>query len=788
MQNEELRRTQAELEASRARYFDLYDLAPVGYITLDEEDRIVESNLRAATLFGITHSALNRRKFSEWIGSGDGDLYYLTRKRLIQTSEPQVCELRLRKPRDAQFWVRLEMSMSQPEEETGTRVCRIVIIDIADRKFAEQRFYAFMDNSHAGASIVDDEGRYVYVNPAMQRHTGRSLNAWIGKTFSEIWPDGISETMKRRHERVLTSNQASTETETLPHSGRQAVYQVLRFPLAGPQGRRMVGCISVDVTHHHQLETALKESNERLELEKRAAEEATRAKSLFLSAMSHEIRTPLNGVIGMAGLLLYTPLSDEQINYARTVSDSAEALLSVVNDILDFSKIEAGKLELEEVPFDLETVIEDCLSLLSFKAREKQIELACWYAAQAPRLFVGDAGRIRQVLINLISNAVKFTEKGYVLVEVEVTKPVDGVAGITISVHDTGIGISQEDQEKLFTPFRQADSTISKRFGGSGLGLFIVSQILGAMKGKASVSSMEGEGSTFRAEMPLAVRRDATAPLAEGEERRLENVSVLIAGGQHVGRFVVSEWCRRWAMKVELCDTANVIRSMMDAGEQDRGFELVIVEGSAETLGQAVFAIHAAAGDGARPKVILISSDTAEKTRYLEADAVLYSPVRSNALWKAIAELGLGVGKNRLPGAEISQDKSRAVKYKVLVTDDNLVNQRLTSALLSRMGCRVDVAENGLRAVQKVSENDYELVFMDCVMPEMDGFAATTAIRSLEGQCRRVPIVALTASATIEDREHCFAAGMDDFLTKPIHSEQLADCLSKWLKGFDSQE
>jgi two-component system sensor histidine kinase/response regulator len=311
------------------------------------------------------------------------------------------------------------------------------------------------------------------------------------------------------------------------------------------------------------------------------------------------------------------------------------------------------------------------------------------------------------------------------------------------------------------------------------------------MKGKASVSSMEGEGSTFRAQVPLTLQLDAAMPRAEGEERRLENVPVLVAGGQHVGRFVVSEWCRRWAMNVELCDTANVIRSMVDAAEQDRGFEVVIAEGTAETLGQAVFAIDAAAGDGVKPKVVLISSDTPEKTRYLEADAVLYSPVRSKALWKAISELGVGLSEKALSeaghGMEVSQQKRRAAKYKVLVADDNLVNQRLTSALLSRMGCRVDVAENGLTAVQKVSENDYELVFMDCVMPEMDGFAAAKAIRNLGEQGRRLPIVALTASVTLQDRERCFAAGMDDFLTKPIHSAQLADCLSKWLKGFDQE-
>ena len=497
MQNEELRRAQADLENSRARYFDLYDLAPVGYITVDDGGAIVEMNLRAAALFGSSRSDLDRRSFCQRIVSDDQDVYYLSHNRLLETRRAQVCELRMIRLNLPPFWARLEMSLAH---ESALRVRRIVIVDITERKLAEQRFEAFMRFSPAGASIVDENGRYVYVNPAMkQQHADSAVGDWVGKTFAEVWSPATAQRHAERHAVSLSSGAVTTESETVQAGGRQRVFQVMRFPFAGVNGTKLIGSISLDVTERARLEE-LRVANIKLAADKKVAEDANHAKSQFLSAMSHEIRTPLNGVVGMAGLLLHTDLTTEQLGYARIVADSAEALLGLVNNILDFSKIEAGKLELDETPFDLECLIEDVLDLMSFKAHEKSLELACWYPASAPRRFAGDAGRLRQILMNFLSNAIKFTPSGYVLVEVDVkasAEDAEFAPAVRISIHDTGIGVGEENLPHLFTRFSQADPSIARRFGGTGLGLSIVKQLVELMGGDLGAQSIEGEGSTF---------------------------------------------------------------------------------------------------------------------------------------------------------------------------------------------------------------------------------------------------------------------------------------------------
>jgi two-component system sensor histidine kinase/response regulator len=662
MQNEDLRRVQSDLEASRARYFDIYDLAPVGYVTVGVDGPILEANLRATTLFATSRSALIGRRFYRYIAPDSRDKYRLTRTLLLQTGEPQSCELRMMQPEGTLFWARFECTLAQ---ENNVPVLRIVIVDIDEQK---------------------------------------------------------------------------------------------------------------------RLAEALRQANEQLLVEKRAAEDATRAKSEFLSSMSHEIRTPLNGVVGMAGLLMQTRLSAEQLSYARIVSDSAEALLGLVNNILDFSKIEAGRLELDKTPFDLERLIEDVLDIMSFKAHEKSVELSCWYPASAARRFLGDAGRMRQVLMNFISNAIKFTQSGYVLVEVEASAPAGGKCEVRLSVHDTGIGISEKNLSHLFTPFRQADASIARLYGGTGLGLSIVKQIVELMSGELSVRSIVGQGSTFSCKIPL--QPDAAQPSLVTNVSPLAGLPVLVSGSQQMARFVIAEWCQRWGMHVEHCDLSQLTRFLSTAAQNGQRFQLVLIDAGLSALSGAVAAFHSSA-DTRATKLVLLTPDSLEQASKLKADAVLAAPVRAKVLVEALCQV---VGDTWRP---LPQPSSSGVKHpspgpralKVLVTDDNLVNQKLACALLAKLGCEVDTADDGADAVRKVGSTDYELVFMDCVMPGMDGFAATMAIRNLSGTCARVPIVALTACATEQDRNHCLAAGMNDFLTKPIRPDQLASCLTKWVKA-----
>ena len=663
MQNDELRRVQAELETSRALYFDLYDLAPVGYITVDRAGLIVQANLRAASLLAVNRGSLLGRSFFHFIPAGGQDRYYLARRRVTRSGKLQVCELNIQPSEAPSFSARLEMT---PATESWVKGCRIVIVDISERQ---------------------------------------------------------------------------------------------------------------------RLEDALRQANAQLSLEKKIADEATQAKSQFLSAMSHEIRTPLNGVVGMASLLLQTELNAEQLSYARIVADSGEALLGLVNNILDLSKIEAGGFQLEEIPFDLECLIEDVLDLMSFKAHEKSLELACWYPSDLPRRFVGDVGRLRQVLMNLLSNAVKFTDSGHVLVEVEQAESGPGRSCVRIVVHDTGIGISKQNLSQLFTRFRQADASIARRFGGSGLGLSLVKQIVEWMDGELSVTSVEGQGSAFACTIPLKL--EAAEGRARPDTASLEGVRVLVSGGQQIARFVVAEWCVRWGMEVQQCDLPQLAQHLKSAAEDARNFQMVVIDGSVKALFKAIADFHAHAGVPLA-KLVLLSADSLEQTRNLRADAILSTPVRAKILCEKLCELAPGAAVpmstvERVPKIA-SPDASPARSSKVLVVDDNLINQKLACALLRKLGYETETADDGNEAVAKVSSNEYELVFMDCIMPGMDGFEATTAIRSLAAHCSGVPIVALTASATLENRERCFTAGMNDFLTKPIRSDQLAACLKKWRK------
>ncbi len=774
MQNEELRRVQAELEASHARFFDLYEMAPVGYVTVDASGAIVQSNLRAAALFGKTKVELQRRRFAEWTAGGDSDVYHLTYNLLLKTGEPQVCELKFRRAGGTHFWARLEMNLTRNPGAEREHLCLIVIVDISERKLAQECFDAFMSHSPLGTAILDEDGEYVDVNPAMMRHTERSKSGWVGRSISEVWPAGVRERLKRQHAQVLSTNQPASGMETLPMGNQSRTEEVIYFPFQGPRGKRLVGCITFDMTERLRLETALREANRQLAAEKEIAEESTRAKSRFLSAMSHEIRTPLNGVIGMAGLLMHTALSAEQQAQLRVVVDSSELLLRLVNDILDLSKIEAGKLDLENSAFNLEELIEDALRLMSFAAGEKALELACWYPAEIPRHFAGDAVRIRQILVNLISNAVKFTKAGHVVVEVDAGATADGKCLTGIAVRDTGIGVPLEKQGMLFDSFRQADTSIFTRFGGTGLGLSIVKQIVELMGGSVSVSSVEGQGAAFRCEIPLTLEGGAADEVTPEAENVLQGVRVLIGGTAVLRPLVTPKWCVRWGMEVQMCRTPETLMQQMENG----AFPVVILEGKAEELTGLRLPTS-----GARPKVLLISAGfLTPETAW--ADAVMCSPVPSRLLRKKLCEL---LGATAGPGVVALESKPRAEAsvrpvtcWRVLVTDDNVVNQKVAASLLARMGCAVDIADSGRSAVKQAAENDYDVVFMDCVMPEMDGFETTAAIRKLGGKPGRVPIVALTASATTKDRDRCFAVGMDDFLTKPIRVERLRECLTKW--------
>jgi signal transduction histidine kinase/CheY-like chemotaxis protein len=592
---------------------------------------------------------------------------------------------------------------------------------------------------------------------------------------------------------------AARESQAIRGDGR--VYPVeVRWSAFEVQHEQLYTVILIDISARKETERALISAKEE-------AEAAARAKSEFLAMMSHEIRTPMNGVLGMTSLLADTSLTAEQRQFVEATRRSADLLMSVINDILDFSKVEAGKMSIEPIPFDLHTAVGEVTELLVPRALEKQVELVMRVHPDTPHRVIGDSGRIRQVLLNLAGNALKFTERGHVLVSVEGTARADDVT-LRFEVSDTGIGIPAHVIPTLFSPFMQADASTTRRFGGTGLGLSISKRLVELMGGTIGVSSTDGQGSMFWFELTLPLDR-SPAPLP-AEPVSLGGVRVLVVDDIDVNVRLLTEWLRSWRMRVEAAPSGERALAMLrEAAARNDPYRIGILDYlmpamDGEMLGRAIRADATIADTRLIIATSAAQRGDAERFQAAGFDAYLTKPFRPSVVAAAseavlardpanraampiITRHSLVERGSRLspPSGEIpvitpaSRSDDQAGTTRVLLAEDNPVNQMVATRMLERFNCRIDVANDGAEAVRMVEQFPYDVVFMDVQMPNVDGLEATRRIRAGTGAGASVYVIAMTANAMMGDRERCLDAGMDDYVTKPVTPDALKQALDR---------
>ena len=739
------------------------------------------------TLYGVAPTPDHEVTYATWVeGVHPGDLAEQERllNGLVASGDRGRREFRVvhRRDRVIRFVQAAEMVI---RDDSGKALKVVGInLDITARKRAEEalrtseeEFRTAFEFAGIGMAIVGLDGSWIRVNATLCEIVGYDERTLLTKTFQDIThPDDLGRDLDHVHAMLAGKTRVYHMEKRYFHADGHVVWVRLTASLVRDSAGVPLHFVSQveDITIRKQLAENLAKARDE-------ALAASRMKSEFLANMSHEIRTPMNGIIGMSGLLMETELDADQREMGNVIQHSAEGLLGIINDILDFSKIEAGKLRIESVEFDLREAVEETLALLAPRAHEKGVELICDFDSRLTGLLRGDAGRLRQVLINLVGNAVKFTEQGEVLVKVRLVGETNGQVLFNCLVADTGIGIDHEAQKILFQPFTQADGTTTRRFGGTGLGLAISRQLIGLMGGEIAFESEPTRGSRFWFELSMPRHRPA---LSVADRRLPAGLRALVVDDNETSRRILASQLEAFGIEAEvISDAALFIPRLVERREAGKPFALGVLDWSMPGLD----GVHLAQEVRRRPEfadlplIMLASAGHLANSHQIESvkfGALLTKPVRAEQLYRSLAAM-LGqapavAAKTVNPGWNMVK-RPAGSGLRLLMAEDNPTNQKVARRILEKMGHTVDVVGNGLEALAQLPKEPYDAVLMDCQMSVMDGYEATRQIRAggVEGVSRDIPIIALTAYAMANDRLKCLHVGMSDYVAKPVRPDDL---------------
>jgi PAS domain S-box-containing protein len=803
----------AALRASEARHRAMFEENRSIQLMIEAESgELIDANPAACSFYGYSREQMRQMKIHEINMFSQEELL-----QLLELTRSKQRNLFFFRHRLANGEIRDVESYASSLIVNGKECIYSIVHDITARKRAERellesekRLRAITDSAQDAIVMIDAEEHVSFWNPAAERIFGYAQDEVIGRDLNLLLaPPRYREAYRAQFEAIRdagkeTADDAPIELQAIRKTGEEVSVELSLSAIRLEASWHAVFIVR-DVTDRKRHQEALLETNRQLrEATARAnelacqAQMASVAKSDFLANMSHEIRTPMNGVIGMTGLILDTELTDEQRRYAETVRTSAESLLGLINDILDFSKIEAGKMTLEVLDFDLQELVEDLASTMALRAQDKGLELLYSVATEVPLLLRGDPGRLRQILTNLVSNAVKFTQTGEVAIRVMLESEDTDSVLLRFSVRDTGIGIPKEKIGILFDKFTQADASTTRKYGGTGLGLAICKQLTELMGGEVSVISDEGKGSEFSFTARLAKQKEgAKTDLPAFAD--LHTVRVLIVDDNTTSREILVTYMCTWGMRpAETADGPSAIKMLLQAVGVGDPFQIAVLDMQmpvmdGEMLGRAIKADARLAGTRL---VMLTSLGTRENASHFAEtgfSACLTKPARHQELKRALSlALSSGQGKTspqsqilvkHQPPLDVSS-LFKGNKARILLAEDNITNQQVALGILKKLGLRADAVANGEEALKALGTLPYDLVLMDVQMPVMDGLEATRRIRDPLSDVRNhaVTVIAMTARAMQGDQEKCLSAGMNDYVSKPVMPQTLARVLEKWLK------